>query len=268
MNDPITHRLDGEGPQVLLLNGIMMSIAAWDPVVVQLADRFRVVRADFLGQLLSPGVPPLDVRGHAEDIVRLLDHLRLDGVHVAGTSFGGAVGMVLAAAYPHRVRSLTAITTTSKVTPAMWQTTLPLVEAVERAASGTDKAAVFDAVVPATFSDAWRTSQAEALARRREVVGSLPSSWFRGLSRLLSSIRDLDLRPLLEKITAPVHVIAAGSDRMFPPECSRAIAEQIQGAALTIVEGAAHGFVVEDPARAASLIAGFVQKTETAWSRA
>lgn len=266
--DAIAHREEGLGPDVLLLNGIMMSVSAWDPVVDAIRSRYRVTRTDFRGQLLSPGTPPATIVGHARDVARLLDHLGRDRVHIAGTSFGGMVGLAFSAMFPDRVKSLTAMTTTHRMTAEMWQMTEPLLEAVTRAAAGGNRAAVFDTIVPATFSSAWRTSQQAALAQRRLVVASLPAYWFTGLAGLLRAVRDVDLTELLPRIACPVHVVGADADLMFGPACSRIIATSVRAGRLTMIPGAAHGFVVEDPLRAAALIDGFVSEIENRWIQA
>ena len=88
----IFHTVDGSGPPLLLLNGIAMSAASWQPVAEPLQRHFAVIRCDLRGQLMSPGSPPRDVGGHVDDVVEVLDHLGSDAVHVLATSFGGAVG--------------------------------------------------------------------------------------------------------------------------------------------------------------------------------
>ena len=103
------HRVDGVGEPLLLFNGIAMSVASWEEIARPLAERFRVVRFDFRGQLLSPGDPPADVLEHAADVVALLDELAIDRAHLVATSFGAAVALLLAARWPQRVRSLISI---------------------------------------------------------------------------------------------------------------------------------------------------------------
>jgi pimeloyl-ACP methyl ester carboxylesterase len=49
---------------------------------------------------------PSSITRHAADLVAVLDHLGLDGVHVCGMSMGGFVAVELATAYPGRVKSL------------------------------------------------------------------------------------------------------------------------------------------------------------------
>ncbi len=254
----ITHRVEGRGPELLLLNGVMMSMAAWDPIASTLATKYRVIRCDLRGQLLSPGVPPASMSGHAQDVADLLAYLGVGPVHVAGTSFGAIAALLLAAHWPERVRSLTAITATDRITEGMWAATEHVLRLARRAASGENTDAVFDAVIPTTFSEAWQREQGEALERRRATVAALPPAWFAGLAGLMASIRGLDLREVLGTIRAPVMVVGAGDDLMFPPPHARALAAGIAGAELVMLPGAPHGVVVEQPEEVAALIDRFV----------
>ncbi|HEX7681061.1 MAG TPA: alpha/beta hydrolase, partial [Thermoanaerobaculia bacterium] len=74
----LTHRVDGEGPPLILLNGGLMSIGAWDPLIPDLFQRWRVVRCDFRGQLRTGGPFPRSLDEHARDVIDLMDHLGID----------------------------------------------------------------------------------------------------------------------------------------------------------------------------------------------
>lgn len=245
MSEILIHREDGAGAPLLLLNGGMMSMAAWEPVAAPLAESFRVVRCDFRGQLLSPGEPRPDLGAHVADLLVLLDHLGIDRAHVAGTSFGAIVGLLLAARHPERVSSLAAITATDRITGAMWEGTVRLREAALEAAAGGDGGRVHDLIVPTTFTPEFLATQAAALAFRRRQVAGLPPIWFRGVAAILAALQGLDLRPELPRIQCPSLVVAAENDATFPPEHSRALAAGIPGTRLEIVPGTAHGLAIE-----------------------
>src|SRR5919206_467002 len=49
-------RLLDDGAPLLLLNGGLMSIGTWQPFVGALSSRHRMIRCDFRGQLLTPGL--------------------------------------------------------------------------------------------------------------------------------------------------------------------------------------------------------------------
>jgi pimeloyl-ACP methyl ester carboxylesterase len=249
MPDLLAHRVDGSGEPVLLLNGGMMTLAAWEEIAAPLAARFRVVRCDFRGQLLSPGPAPADLDGHVADVVALLDALGIDRAHVVATSFGAEVGLVLAAEQPHRVSSLVAATAFDHASPEMTALAQAVREACCAAVSGGDGGRMFDAMLPATYSDAFRTANAAMLATRRERVAQLPASWFAGVDGILAAVQHLDLRPVLPRIGCPTLVVVAGLDRTAPPQRGRALATAIPGARLVEAPDSGHAMVVEQPRR-------------------
>jgi 3-oxoadipate enol-lactonase len=259
---PLAHLLGGSGETVVLLNGGLMSLAAWDPVALVLETTHRVLRCDFRGQLLSPGVPPPTLAGHAADVVALLDHLGLRRVHVAGTSLGGLVGLTLAALHPERVLSLAVFTATDRVPPEDWALAGRLREACREAAAGGDGGVVLDLLAPHTFSPAWREAHQQELALRRAQLRGLPPAWFSGLHGLLGALEGLDLHPLLGRVRCPVLVVAAEHDRTFPKHRSLALATALPNAKLEVVAGAGHALVVEDPGRVTDLVSSFLARGE------
>ncbi|MGE0452335.1 MAG: alpha/beta fold hydrolase [Vicinamibacteria bacterium] len=243
----LAHQTTGAGEPVLLLNGGLMSMAAWEPVSTTLAAERRVVLCDLRGQLLSPGTPPATLDGHVDDALRLLDALALESADVVGASFGALVALRLAARHPGRARSLVAVTACERITNAEWPAAQRLIEAALAASAGADGRRVFDLLAETTFSPAYVSAQGPAFAERRERIGRMPRAWFEALAGLLESLRGLDLRPLLGAIRCPTLVVGAELDLTFPPERSRALAAAVPGARLEIVPGAGHALVVEAP---------------------
>jgi pimeloyl-ACP methyl ester carboxylesterase len=101
------YEIDGDGPPLLLLAGMMSDSASWGPIVPALAARFTVIRPDnrTTGQTV-PQDAPAGLQIWAEDAVGLLDHLGLERAHVAGHSLGGIIALHLAATAPGRVDRL------------------------------------------------------------------------------------------------------------------------------------------------------------------
>jgi pimeloyl-ACP methyl ester carboxylesterase len=254
------HRLSGnpDGPPVLLLNGGMMTMGAWEPVAAPLGADFHVVRCDFRGQILSPGEPEPNLEAHVADVIALLDELGLERVHAAGTSFGGLVALKLAALHPGRVASVEAIAATERITPAVWEGSVLAREAALDAAVGGDGGRVLDFVIPMTYSPAFQSTWAGVLAAHRKQTALLPPLWFLGIARILSTLEGLNLTPDLPRIQCPALIVAGEEDRMFPLEHSRALAEGIPGARLEIVPGGSHGLVIEQPARVAEILKDFL----------
>ena len=256
----LAHGVAGSGPTVLLLNGGLMSMAAWDPVARPLEAAFEVLRCDFRGQLLSRGAVPNDISGHVEDVRALLDSLGKDAVHVVGASFGAFVGLLLAARHPGRVASIVAVTAAERVMDAMWRDARPLIAACRDAAAGGDGGRVFELLVPGTFSPAFAEAQREALEARRRQVALLPRGFFEGLLPLLLALQGLDLRPELGRIRCPALVIGAGKDRTFPLPHSEALASSIPGAELKVAPDSGHALVVEATAVLVEMLRSFLSR--------
>jgi pimeloyl-ACP methyl ester carboxylesterase len=248
----LTHRIDGDGPPLLLLNGGLMSIEAWQPFAAALSSRFRVIRCDFRGQLLTPGPPfAASWEAHVDDVVELLDTLNVERAHVVGVSFGAEVAMLFAALQPSRVSRLTVISATDYTTEAMRQ------DAHEgRAFARTDPAELLRRVARKTWSPAFLAAQpGDFIERRAQQAALLPPAFWAGAEAILALLETLDLRPVLPTIAAPTLVIGGEDDEVFPSEHSRAIAAAIPNARLEIVAGTGHGLLFERGARVIELLA-------------
>src|SRR5258708_4666937 len=98
---------------LVLQHGYARSSRFWHSWVPYLSRYYRLVRPDLRGH----GESAVDfdpatqstLEGYVADINAVLDHLQLDSVHYCGESFGGIIGMALAAGYPQRVRTLTLV---------------------------------------------------------------------------------------------------------------------------------------------------------------
>jgi pimeloyl-ACP methyl ester carboxylesterase len=103
---------DGDGDTVLLLHGFSGSAeglyvrpGTFDALV---DAGYRVIALDQRGHGDSQKPHDPDAYGleMVEDVRRLLDHLEIDAVHLAGYSMGAKVSATFLAAYPTRVRSI------------------------------------------------------------------------------------------------------------------------------------------------------------------
>ncbi|HEX2089212.1 MAG TPA: alpha/beta hydrolase, partial [Actinomycetota bacterium] len=96
---------EGSGTPLVLVHGSWTNRHSWDRVARPFAERFRVVRHDRRGHSESePASGTLD--DDAADIAALAEHLGLRGIHLVCSSRGGVIGLKVAAARPHFVRSI------------------------------------------------------------------------------------------------------------------------------------------------------------------
>jgi pimeloyl-ACP methyl ester carboxylesterase len=101
----------GEGEPIILIHGFTGQGAYWNQLKIapELAKEYRVIAIDCRGHGKSgkPHEPTKYGKEMVEDVVRLMDHLKLKKAHVAGYSMGGFITMKLLAEHPDRIISAT-----------------------------------------------------------------------------------------------------------------------------------------------------------------
>lgn len=216
----------GAGAPLVLLHGLSGSARWWRNNVPALADHFRTHTPDLVGfgssrtWAMQPSIPEM-----AELIEQWLDINEIEQTSLVGHSMGGQIAIHVAARWPERVRKLVLVSaagiprdlTLSAVTrfvaeilpPRSWGKPLFL---------------------PTVAADALRAG---------------PRSLLSAAHRLM---RD-DVRPLLEKITAPTLLIWGRLDPLTPVAQGEFMAQHIAGARLIVYDDAAHMPMVDAPAR-------------------
>lgn len=253
----LTHRVEGEGSPVVLLNGGMMTFPGWEPVAAELRQHFEVLLFDFRGQLLSPGKPPGSLAGNARDVADLLDAVGWSSAHLVGTSFGALTAVEIAATWPERVRSLTLITAMDKVTDDFRAQSDAMRAVLADIAGGGDREPFYRLLTERVYSAGYRQAEAALLAARGTEVGRLPQAWFDGVDGLLASIEAFDLTDRLPLVQSPSLVVIAGDDQVMAADRAQALAAALDAPVAGHPEGG-HALVAEDPAWVAATCLEFL----------
>ncbi len=99
----------GGGTPLIFIHEFAGDHRSWEPQMRFFARYFRCIAYD------ARGFPPSEVpedgarysQAHArDDVVAVLDHLKIDRAHVVGLSMGGFAALHVGIAYPRRARSL------------------------------------------------------------------------------------------------------------------------------------------------------------------
>jgi pimeloyl-ACP methyl ester carboxylesterase len=101
----------GSGPDLVMVHGITGNLAVWHlRIVPMLSEHFRVLTYDLRGHGYSD-VPPhgYSPDSMAEDLLELLDALRIERPVIVGHSYGADIALYLAAREPERVSEVIAI---------------------------------------------------------------------------------------------------------------------------------------------------------------
>jgi len=202
----------------------------WDAQVPALEKDFRVLRYDTRGHgqtALTPG--PYTIEQLAQDVVGLLDALRLDRVHFCGLSLGGMTGMWLGAHSGKRLNKLVLCNTGARIgTMESWNTRIEQVRS-------TGMKPIAAGVVERWFTPEFRARSPQAVAAAQQMIENTPAEGYAGCC---AAVRDADFRETLKAIRTPTLVIAGGKDPATPPAAGRFIAESISGAEYAELETA------------------------------
>lgn len=97
-------RDEGEGLALLLVHGWALDLDVWEPQLLDLRQRFRIIRFDRRGFGSSTGEPSL--AADVQDVQSLLDALEVQCAVCVGASQGARVAVGVALAAPERVANL------------------------------------------------------------------------------------------------------------------------------------------------------------------
>jgi 3-oxoadipate enol-lactonase len=241
-SDGCTIHVEVDGPQdapvLMLSNSLGTNLHMWDQQVAPLTKHFRLVRYDRRGHGKSSVPPgPYAMEQFGRDVLAVLDALGIARIDWCGLSMGGMVGMWLGANAPQRIGKLILSNTSSYFSDkAVWNGRIKLVR--EKGL-----AAVVDATMERWFTKDFRDRSPEKITPIRNMFLATNVD---GYIACGEAIRDMDLRPLLAKITVPTLVIAGRHDGGTPPEAGEFIAQHVPKARLAMLE-TAHIANIEQP---------------------
>ena len=95
----------GSGPAFIFIPGLVGLLNAWEFQMAEFSKRYRCISFDHRGA--GDSDKPKDAystQAIARDAIALMDTLKIDKAHVAGTSTGGCVLQNLAIDFPDRLR--------------------------------------------------------------------------------------------------------------------------------------------------------------------
>lgn len=247
----VHYDIGGSGPGLLLLHGTAASREAWEPVLAPLREHFTVLTPDFSGAgLTTDHGGPVTVADLAAQAVAVVTDAGLDAVHLAGHSLGAVVAAHLAATAPRRVRSavlLAAWVRTDARQEAEFRFWLDL---LSRGPDAFARLLPLMAFGPGYWRGATSSSNEELV---RELTGIIQP----GAARHIETDIEVDLRPLLGAITAPVLVVGCAHDRLIDAAQQRELVSRIPGARYAELD-TGHAGPAEDPAGFVERVLGFV----------
>lgn len=96
----------GKGEPLIFVHGHSLSHRMWDEQFFDFAKTYRAIRYDIRGYGYSSAQTETDQFTHVEDLVKLMDALKVEKAHIVGLSLGGYIGADMLGWFPQRIRSV------------------------------------------------------------------------------------------------------------------------------------------------------------------
>jgi 3-oxoadipate enol-lactonase len=223
--------IHGSGTPLLLVHGISVSGAVFQPLLPALAARYRVIVPDLRGHGHSRCLPGPDSIGRlAADVENLLDLLGIPACFMLGYATGGAVVQQVARDYPARVRGLALVCSYAR-------------------SAATLREQIESRLRPELFRLIGMRGMG-ALAARRAPAGDsafvrdiIAANHGQRVAPVARALLSFDSRPWLHELTCPTLVVAGEADTTTPPHHARELASLIPNAQLQTIPRAGHWLV-------------------------
>lgn len=250
------YEVDGQGPPLLLLAGMLSDSASWAPLVDALRRDFTLIRPDnrTTGRT-TPWDAPISVQIMAGDARALMADLGYDRYHVAGHSMGGRMAIELFGLAPDRVASLSILASAPHKQPRS-RAVFEALQAIRATPEGETlwlKTLYPWVFAPAFFADPRKPDYALQAALAYPHAQTAPA-----MAHQIAILRDFDLKTPLTEVTCPTHILYAEEDALIPPGPARAAFDPIPNATHQVIPDAGHSVVWDAPEAVAKAMRAFL----------
>jgi len=227
-------------PHVLFLPGLLEDAEAFEAQLERLRPHAPCAVADLTG-----------ADSIAELARQALAQAPAGPLCLAGHSMGGYVALEAMRQAPARIERLAMLNTHARPdTEEATQNRRRLMALAEK-----DFPAVIEALMPKLMT----AEHQEDLDLRGTITEMALGVGKEGFARQETAIIGrIDSRPHLKDIRCPTLIVAARHDQLMPVEILRELAQGIPGARLEVVEDSGHMATLEQPAKVAQLLEGWL----------
>jgi len=248
MNFKLFYETHGTGEPLILIPGFASGAWTWFRQIEDFSKDFRVITFDPRGIGKSRIENPADLinlsmQTFVEDVLQVLDELKVEKANVLGASFGGFVAQELALEFPERIGKLILACTTaggaSHVKPDIEilrsftpDQNLPIGERIRK-------------FIRPAFTDEFNVEHADEVEKvcvLRETNEIVDTVYFAQL-QVAFLFNTADRISTIENETM---VITGDKDSVVPMQNSVNLAEKLPNATLNVIENGSHLFFIEN----------------------
>ncbi|MBX2992518.1 MAG: alpha/beta fold hydrolase [Bacteroidetes bacterium] len=225
-----------ETPPITFLHGFPFSHEMWTNQIDVLKKNFRAVAYDIRGHGKSyVGEAQFTIEHHVDDLLALLDYLKIEKTVIVGLSMGGYITLRALERNPERFTAAVLCDTKSEADTNEGK--LKRFESMKGVREhGSEVFA--DAFVKNVFAAETFKKNPDAISLIKKIISATPPLSIAGT--LLALAARTDTTPSLSNIAIPTLILVGEHDVTTPPAHSQMMHEKIAGSELHIIPHAAH----------------------------
>ena len=227
----------GSGKDTLImLPGVGDGFKTAKGVAVPFSIMYRCFAKDFTVYVFSRRNRMLrgfTTKDMADDLAAVMNKLGIESAHVFGVSQGGMIAQQMAIRHPDRIKSLVLAVTAPRANDIMRDAIGTWLEMADR-----DD---YKGIMLDTAERSYTGAYLERGKRLNNLLALAKPKDYTRFRILCESCLEHDAYDDLDKISCPVFIIGADSDKVLGGEASREMAGRIPGAELYMYEGYSHG---------------------------
>jgi pimeloyl-ACP methyl ester carboxylesterase len=208
---------------------------------------YRVISHSRRGQFKSEMGSDSDKFFAADDLLALMDHLKVGKFHAVGSALGGYIGLDVALSQPERLQSLVLASSMMGIAEPDYQKTL---EALRPKPFGELPIEVQE------VGPSYRVANPEGLAEWK-------ARHDRSGKRAPVRLRNKFTWETLGKLKVPTLLMTGDADLWIPPFLLREVGEKIPSSTVVIVSDAGHAIQWERPEAFNAAVLGFIRSNAT-----
>ena len=245
-------------PILILVHGFPFNKSMWNKQVEALIENYRVIAYDIRGFGNSEtGTGTISIELFVEDLLGLMDALKIDRALLCGLSMGGYIALNAISNFPKRFSALILCDTNCVAdTPEIKHKRMMAIESIEK--SGVENYAnesIMNLFAPESF-----ITNKVKIAVVKEMIMKTSEQTLRSTLLALSNRKETCSK--LPNIKVPVLLVVGIEDQITPPSAAQQMQKNTNGSQLVILEHAGHLSNIENSYEFNSQLIKFVSSVK------
>jgi pimeloyl-ACP methyl ester carboxylesterase len=270
------YELIGEGPPLVFIHGAFADARIWEPQWKHFSTKHRVLRYDLRGhgRTGASDLTRYTMETYADDLVSLMNTVKIDAAVVCGLSWGGGIAQVFAVRHPERLKGLVLVGSTVSMSVTLGEKliryvlfprlammlairTLSVARFVRFSLLLAGLTLGFSLLLAGlTLGRGWLSRDKHTLTYLRESMLQIDR---REYLKIWDAIYGFDLQPL-ERIRCPTLVLNGARDSRMVLRHADEILRRVPRAEAYILPAAYHAMTLEEPDTFNACLERFLQR--------